>query len=138
VQGFQGFPTFPQWLGKYSTTNKSKRLTQELVVHTLASIRQSFDPIRLEYTPYLRHHLLNLLRGSGSAELHVSEEGEPVTAIEEVIRVLDDYGLSRDDLMETMKEMQFLVENDKVVSPFPSSSPLPSSVPRLSSIATTL
>jgi predicted RecB family endonuclease len=28
--------------------------------------------------------------------------------------VLDEYGLSRDDLMETMKEMQFLVDNDKV------------------------
>jgi replication factor C subunit 1 len=112
VQGFQGFPTFPQWLGKYSTTNKSKRLTQEIVVHTIVSIRQSFDPIRLEYIPYLRHHLLNLLRAPTS-ELRVNEEGEPVTAIEEVIGVLDEYGLSRDDLMETMKEMQFLVDNDK-------------------------
>lgn len=114
VQGFQSFPTFPQWLGKYSSTNKSKRLTQEIVRHTNVTIRQAFDPIRLDYIPYIRSHLLNILKSYGSSEIRFNEDGEGITGIDEVINILDNYGLSRDDLMETMKEMQFVIDNDKI------------------------
>ena len=40
VQGFQAFPTFPQWLGKHSTTGRHRRLTQEIVQHSALSIGQ--------------------------------------------------------------------------------------------------
>jgi hypothetical protein len=32
-----------------------------------------------------------------------------------VIDILDEYGLSRDDLMETMKDLQLIIANDKVM-----------------------
>jgi hypothetical protein len=56
--------------------------------------------MRLEYVPYLRAHLLQplLKRGSDGAE--------------EVVKMLDAYGLSKDDFMETMKDLQFVVEKD--------------------------
>lgn len=40
IRGFQSYPTFPAWLGKNSSTNKNRRLTQEIVVHTALSIDQ--------------------------------------------------------------------------------------------------
>ena len=40
LQGFQAFPSFPKWLGKLSTTGKNKRLTQEIVSHTMENIGQ--------------------------------------------------------------------------------------------------
>jgi replication factor C subunit 1 len=55
VQGFQAFPTFPAWLGKNSTTGKMQRLTKEIVHHTSLCIGQGFQPIRLDYVPYLRY-----------------------------------------------------------------------------------
>jgi replication factor C subunit 1 len=55
----------------------------------------------MEYVPYLRSHLLHPLTTKGS-------EGA-----DEVMEVLDSYGFSRDDFMETMKEMQFTVAGDK-------------------------
>ena len=100
VHGFQSYPTFPQWLGKYSSTGKSRRLVQELVLHTSMTISQGFTAMRLEYVPYLRKHLLQplLQRGNDGAA--------------EVVSILDKYGLSKDDFMETMKDFQFLIERD--------------------------
>lgn len=100
VRGFQSYPTFPQWLGKYSSTGKCRRLTQELVLHTALTISQGFTPMRLEYVPFLRQQLLQPLLKQGS------------DGAEEVIRILDTYGLSKDDFMETMKDLQFIVEKD--------------------------
>lgn len=100
VQGFQGYPTFPQWLGKNSSTGKSRRLTQELVHHTSLSIGQGFLPIRLDYVPYLRSHLLNLLAKSGA------------DGAEEVVNMLDAYGLSKEDFSESLKELQLVSEKD--------------------------
>lgn len=66
IQGFQAFPNFPKWLGKYSTTSKTKRLTQELVFHTLQQIGQGFDSMRLTYVPYLTNIILSLLIDYGN------------------------------------------------------------------------
>jgi replication factor C subunit 1 len=57
IQGFQAFPAFPSWLGKYSQTTKRSRLTKEIVHHTSLSIGQ------VRYTLYhsFRLHLINLL-----------------------------------------------------------------------------
>ena len=99
TKGWMAFPQFPAWLGKYSTTNKMKRLTSELVNHTMLKIGQGFTAIRQEYVPYLRAHLLQPLR----------EEGQE--AIQKVIQILDEYGLSKDDFMESMKDLQFISAN---------------------------
>jgi hypothetical protein len=40
IQGFQPFPSFPAWLGKYSATSRKYRLTKEIVHHTALSIGQ--------------------------------------------------------------------------------------------------
>jgi len=102
-QGFMPFPTFPLWLGKNSTKGKMKRLTHEIMTHSLLSIGQGFAAVRLEYTPYLRRALLAPL-------LEEKEEG-----VHKVIALLDAYGLSREDFIESLKELQFVVKEDKVL-----------------------
>jgi hypothetical protein len=96
-------PRMLQWLGKNSSTNKSRRLIQELSTHTALSIGQGFTPMRLEYVPYLRTMLLKPLLDRGS------------DGVEEVLRLLDEYGLSKDDFSETMQAFQFVVEKDAVL-----------------------
>ena len=59
--------------------------------------------MRLEYIPYLRTRLLTILN---------SESG---TAIEDVIQILDSYGLNRDDFMETLKDLQFIRVDDSIL-----------------------
>ena len=96
VAGYLPRPQFPGWMGKNSTRNKRVRLTKEIVHHTLLSIGQGFLPIRLEYVPFLREQLLQpLLRGGA----------EGATS---VVTLLDAYGLSREDFIESMKELQFV------------------------------
>ena len=70
--------------------------------HTSLSIGQGFGPIRLEYIPYLTQFLLCPLLTKGA-------EGVP-----DAIAMLDEYGLDKDDLMETLRAMQFTIENDRV------------------------
>ncbi len=94
-----------QWLGKNSTRGKFSRLTKEIVHHSALSIGQGFCPIRMDYVPYLRSTLLGLLAQGGES----GTEG-----VSAVIELLDSYGLNRDDFMETLREMQFLVEGDRV------------------------
>jgi replication factor C subunit 1 len=82
IEGFQGFPSFPAWLGKYSTTTKSKRLTKELVLHTALSIGQGFIGIRLDYASYMRDALLKPL---------LSNESDAVTKVCNLLEVLSSY-----------------------------------------------
>ena len=103
INGYLGFPAFPQWLGKNSTAGKSKRLTQEIVHHTSLSIGQGFNPIRLDYIPFLRHRLLDILQLRGS-------EGA-----QEVIDLLDAYGLSKEDFSESLKDLQMVTKDDKIL-----------------------
>ena len=67
--------------------------------------------------PYVREALLSLLlqQGAGSSlTTSDSEGGSTGDAIAQVIDMLDAYGLSKEDFMETLKEMQFVVEGDKL------------------------
>jgi hypothetical protein len=59
----------------------------------------------MDYIPYLRHSLLGQLRQvqAGAAE------------VAEVVATLDAYGLTRDDFMENMKDLQMVIENDKTL-----------------------
>jgi replication factor C subunit 1 len=100
--GWLAFPTFPQWLGKNSTTGKQRRLTTELVTHTSLQVGQGFNAVRMEYVPYLRRRLLTELSAAG-------EEGSSGGGgAQKCIALLDSYGLSRDDFMENLRELQFI------------------------------
>ena len=67
---------------------------------------QGFQPIRLDYVPYLRQSLLHKLRRvqEGSAE------------VQEVVEGLDCYGLTKEDLMENLKELQMVLDGDKTLA----------------------
>lgn len=51
---------------------------------------------------YLRQILLNPLVLKGK------------DGVQDTIALLDHYGLTKDDFMETLREMQFTIENDKI------------------------
>lgn len=112
TSGFQAFPTFPQWLGKFSTQNKSRRLTNELVAHTQLQIGQGFAPMRLDYVHFLRGRLLDTV---------LSRSGDSTEAVKRTIDLLDIYGLSKDDFMENLRELGFASKDkkpgDKSVTP---------------------
>jgi hypothetical protein len=56
----------------------------------------------MEYIPYLRSALLKELQTGGDS-------------VEKVIELMDAYGLSRDDVTETMKDLQLLYEKDPLL-----------------------
>ena len=90
-----GFPTFPSWLGKNSARNKRKRLLAELTLHLNNTVSAGQRDIRMQYLTHLRDTLLRpLLRGASSAV------GDPSATI----LMMDAYGLSRDDVFDTMAE----------------------------------
>jgi replication factor C subunit 1 len=103
TSGFQAFPTFPQWLGKYSTQNKSRRLTNEIVAHTQLQIGQGFGPMRLDYVHFIREKLLDTV---------LDNPGDQAAAAKCTIELLDTYGLSKDDFTENLRELAF-VNRDK-------------------------
>jgi replication factor C subunit 1 len=126
VRGFQSYPQFPAWLGKNSTRGKRSRLTRELVHHTALSVGQGFRPMRLDYVPYLRKALLRpllaaqraALQGTGTDAIagggSGSGSGSAAEGVSEVVAMLDAYGLSKDDLSETLKELQFATGTGQV------------------------
>lgn len=95
VQGYQAFPEFTAWMGKNSTRGKKFRLTQEVALHAMLSTGQGFGAIRLEYAPYLRSFLLAPLVEKG------------VDGVDDVITLLDSYGLSKDDFRCPQKHPPF-------------------------------
>eukprot|EP00981_Chlorochromonas_danica_P000348 scaffold90_cov163-Ochromonas_danica.AAC.3 len=101
IAGFQAFPTFPAWLGKFSSTNKTSRLVREIVQHSSLSVGQGFQVIRLDFIPFLRQKFLHYLTNDGKA------------GVEDVISLLGHYGLTKEDLMESFKDMQVLMPNEK-------------------------
>ena len=98
TSGFQAFPTFPQWLGKYSTQNKSRRLTNELVTHSQLNIGQGFLAMRLEYAPYLQERLLDTV---------LDKSQDQSVAVQATVDLLDAYGMSKDDFTDSLKDLSF-------------------------------
>ena len=76
------------------------RLVKEIVYHTCLSIGQGYGAVRFDYIPYIRDKLLSLVKTDGP------------DSITQVIELLDEYGLSKDDFMDTFKEFQFIIEKD--------------------------
>ncbi|CAB1111626.1 unnamed protein product [Ectocarpus sp. CCAP 1310/34] len=90
--GSLGFPEFPKWLGNYSRENKLRRLLGELSTHLNASVSGGTEAIRLSYIHFLKRLLTQPLREEGVA-------GAPAC-----VDLLEEYGLSRDDLFEVLPE----------------------------------
>jgi len=108
TNGFVAFPSFPQWLGKYSTQAKTKRLSQEL-----------HAPLQLSATvrtkALLTSGYLDLLYKKAVKPLLRGAEG-----IDDTIAILDAYGLQRQHLVEHLPELrQHLGQDDlfKLVDP---------------------
>ncbi|CAM9771554.1 unnamed protein product, partial [Choristocarpus tenellus] len=91
-RGSLGYPDFPKWLGNYSKENKHRRLLSEVTTHLNSSISGGPEAVRLSYLPTLRVALTRPLLERGA-------EGA-----EECVSMLEEYGLSRDDLFEVYYE----------------------------------
>jgi len=95
ANGRIGFPGFPEWLGKNSNAGKRARLLGEMAMHARQKASADRGSMRFDYATYMRDiALVPLKRGDASA-------------VGPVIDMLDAYGLSRDDLLETLAELQF-------------------------------
>uniref|UniRef100_A0AAV1UCY4 Replication factor C subunit 1 n=1 Tax=Peronospora matthiolae TaxID=2874970 RepID=A0AAV1UCY4_9STRA len=92
--GFIGHPEFSKWLGKNSTASKSKRLLSELSVRMRSHASGSQEVICLDYVPYMKEILLQKLL-LGKDNFH------------EVIELLDECEITREDLTESMESFKF-------------------------------
>ena len=85
------FPQFSEWFGKYSSRNKRRRLLSELSLHTAlaAGKKMTGRALRLDVLVPLRNRLKGLLQQND---------------IDGAIAMLDSYGISREDFIESMPE----------------------------------
>ncbi len=83
--GATGMLAFPSLLGRLSTTNKNLRQVQQMKCVLSLDTDMSSTPLALEYLPLLRKMLLKPL---------VTSEQD---GLDTVLKVLEDYGLTRDD-----------------------------------------
>lgn len=85
VKGAPIAPAFPMLLGQISKGNKRARILRELAMHTSGSFSGGAQGIRMDYFGPLRERLVNPLKERGAA------------AVPEVIQMLDDFHMSKDD-----------------------------------------
>jgi replication factor C subunit 1 len=89
-----GYPEFTAWMGKNSSKGKKMRLLNELHYHMNFKISGDSQELRESYLPVLRDRFLKLFKSD--------EEGASAQAI----ALMDEYGLSREDIMEKLDEFQ--------------------------------
>uniref|UniRef100_A0AAR2JHK8 Replication factor C subunit 1 n=1 Tax=Pygocentrus nattereri TaxID=42514 RepID=A0AAR2JHK8_PYGNA len=85
------FPTFPSWLGKFSSTGKHSRIVQELASHMSLKTLSSKEAVNLDYLPYLRSALLVPLQSHGSEGANQS------------VKLMDDYDIIKEDFESIME-----------------------------------
>ena len=86
-----GFPEFSAWMGKNSTTGKNYRLLSELQHHMNYKVSANSLELRQTYVPILRERILKLLKKSDE------------DSVKEAIRLMDEYGLNREDVAEKLE-----------------------------------
>ena len=99
-----GFPEFTAWMGKNSSRGRKNRLLQELGYHMNYRISGGLTELRLNYIPLLRDRFVALLfddEGSNSGE---------------AIKLMDEYGLDRDDVFENLEEFKMGQESKSFAS----------------------
>jgi replication factor C subunit 1 len=87
-----GFPEFTAWMGKNSTMGKNYRLLNELHHHMNYHVSANSQELRQTYVPVIRDRIFRLLK-----------EDDNSAATEEAIQLMDDYGLSREDIAERLE-----------------------------------
>ena len=85
-----GFPEFTSWMGKNSSMGKNYRLLNELSQHMNYKVSANAQELRRTYIPVMRDRIFTLLK-NGDADSN-----------KEVIAFMDEYGLSRDDIVEKL------------------------------------
>ncbi|XP_032883015.1 replication factor C subunit 1 isoform X1 [Amblyraja radiata] len=80
------FPTFPSWLGKFSSTGKHDRAVQELTRHMCLRTHASKRAVNLDYLPYLRDTLVRPLALQGT------------NGVQEALETMDAYYLMKEDV----------------------------------------
>ncbi|KAA0722360.1 Replication factor C subunit 1 A1-P145 [Triplophysa tibetana] len=85
------FPTFPSWLGKFSSTGRYSRTIQELASHTSLKTLSSKEAINLDYLPYLRSAILEPLQSQGAEGANQS------------VKLMDDYDIIKEDVDNIME-----------------------------------
>ena len=90
-----------RWLAKNSSGRKRSRLLSDLAMHTNSRISGGRNAIRMDYFDLLLQRFYGCLR---------SEDG-----VDAAIELLDSYGLSRDDMMDSMSELVLFKEEIPVV-----------------------
>jgi replication factor C subunit 1 len=92
-----GFPEFTTWLGRNSTKGKKIRLLHELRHHMNYHISCGTDEMRMSYVPVLRNRFLSLVVSNNN-------NNDQQDNMSQAIRLMDDYGLDRDDIFEKLDE----------------------------------
>ena len=87
-----GYPEFTSWLGKNSSFGKKNRILNELQYHMNYKVSGGTQDLRLSYLPVLREQLMLLLS---------KDDG-----VQEAIGLMDEYGLSREDVFERFDEFK--------------------------------
>lgn len=96
-----GYPEFTAWLGKNSSKGKKLRILSELHHHMNYKVSADSQQLRESYLPVFRERFLQYFRGEDRTD----------EANDEAIALMDDYGLSREDVMEKLDE--FKMSKDK-------------------------
>ncbi|XP_032080112.1 replication factor C subunit 1 [Thamnophis elegans] len=87
----QEFPSFPSWLGKFSSTGKHDRIIQELSMHMSLRTHASKRAVNLDYLSYLRDAVVRPLACQGS-------EG-----VRDAVTFMDSYCLLKEDVENLME-----------------------------------
>ncbi|XP_007496617.1 replication factor C subunit 1 isoform X1 [Monodelphis domestica] len=85
------FPSFPSWLGKFSSTGKHDRIVQELALHMSLETHSSKRTVNLDYLSHMRDALILPLTMRGT-------EG-----VQNVVELMDTYHLMREDFENIME-----------------------------------
>ncbi|KAM4807653.1 replication factor C subunit 1 [Rhinophrynus dorsalis] len=85
------FPNFPSWLGKYSSTGKHDRITQELTMHMCLRTRTNKGSLNLDYLSYMRNALVQPLCARGA------------DGVQDVVEFMDTYYLMKEDFDNIME-----------------------------------
>ncbi|XP_069058165.1 replication factor C subunit 1 [Pleurodeles waltl] len=85
------FPTFPSWLGKYSSTGKHDRIVQELSRHMCLRTLTCKGGMNMDYLPYMRDALVRPLASHGA------------DGVQEVVDFMDTYYLIKEDVENIME-----------------------------------
>lgn len=93
-QGKIGFAGFPEWLGQNSSARRKKRLLDELSLHMKQFTGGlAGSSIRMDMVHTLKNEIIRPLNRAGKDGVH------------ETLDFMDSYGLSRDDVFESLQEM---------------------------------